>query len=612
MNVAIQSATPAPAAGGEDDMRYKSHYWQQQVQLAQVSCEASSSHSYASDAARRSKGGMSEAPMNVADLALQMIKHDKAAGLAGNALSSTQFTPSRPRANVSNTQEKRELIEEERQRHINEDINKQFWTAIDLSGQGLLSVSPRLLHYNFLQKLFLNHNNLGSVPLCITKMHHLKVLDLSHNLLVELPSEMGLMYSLRYLFLFHNRIKRLPFELGSLFQLDLLGIEGNPLVEEQRSTIAEHGTRDLIVSLRDNAPQGDPPKPREWIQLEDEDLSRARFSLLSYNTLCERYATPQMYGYTPSWALAWEYRSQLLVEQVLAQDTDIVCLQEINRISLDRLWIPALLKCGYDYVYHPKTRSRTMANEGDAASVDGCVLFYKTSVFKLLHRHTVDFNSKALGNDSLKRSQDVFNRIMVRDNIALIAVLQHLETNRLLEVATTHVHWDPAYPDVKLVQTAILMEEAEALAATIASSTSPLGQQFPNIKNISQIPTIICGDFNSSKNSGVYELLDTGSVSADHTDLKGYRYGTYTDVGIHHKFHLNSSYSEGVQLPFTNYTPDFVEVIDYIWHTNQLLNVEALLGPIDEAYVAKHVGFPNAHNPSDHIPIAASFSFKGT
>lgn len=34
---------------------------------------------------------------------------------------------------------------------------------------------------------------------------------------------------------------------------------------------------------------------------------------MCYNVLCDKYATRQMYGYCPSWALAWEYRKKVVI-----------------------------------------------------------------------------------------------------------------------------------------------------------------------------------------------------------------------------------------------------------------------------------------------------------
>lgn len=68
---------------------------------------------------------------------------------------------------------------------------------------------------------------------------------------------------------------------------------------------------------------------RFWHSLDQyNDLdSRNSFTLLTYNILAEKYATPQMYGYVPSWALLWEYRKQMILHEVLSYDADIICLQ---------------------------------------------------------------------------------------------------------------------------------------------------------------------------------------------------------------------------------------------------------------------------------------------
>lgn len=84
-------------------------------------------------------------------------------------------------------------------------------------------------------------------------------------------------------------------------------------------------------------------------------------------------------------------------------------------------------------------------------------------------------------------------------------------------------------------------------------------------------------------------------------------YGRYTTEGIAHRLKLRSSYDAVNELPFTNYTPGYKGVIDYIWYTANSLSVTNLLGPVDAEYLKSVVGFPNAHYPSDHIPIQAEF-----
>lgn len=58
--------------------------------------------------------------------------------------------------------------------------------------------------------------------------------------------------------------------------------------------------------------------------------SAAVFTVMCYNVLCDKYATRQLYGYCPSWALNWEYRKKGIMEEITNCDADIISLQ-VNR-----------------------------------------------------------------------------------------------------------------------------------------------------------------------------------------------------------------------------------------------------------------------------------------
>jgi len=48
---------------------------------------------------------------------------------------------------------------------------------------------------------------------------------------------------------------------------------------------------------------------------------------MCYNVLCDKYATRQLYGYCPSWALNWEYRKKSIMQEILGCNADIISLQ---------------------------------------------------------------------------------------------------------------------------------------------------------------------------------------------------------------------------------------------------------------------------------------------
>jgi CCR4-NOT transcription complex subunit 6 len=288
-----------------------------------------------------------------------------------------------------------------RQRNSLTQLNNSDWTAIDLGGMMITNLSPPIFQYNFLTCLYLNHNNLRSLSPEIAKLTNLQILNLTGNKFTILPIELGLVVSLKELLLFDNQISYLPPELGHLYRLEIIGLEGNPMTDPIATMIQKDGTRAVITYLRDICPGsillilvGSPPADREWIMLEEENQSANSagdiflisdiFTVMCYNTLSEKYATPQAYAYTPSWALAWDYRKDLLLQDILNYNADIVCLQvflffmqEIEAGQFEDFFKEQLSHLAeYDGVFYQKSRARTMG-EQERASVDGCATFFK-------------------------------------------------------------------------------------------------------------------------------------------------------------------------------------------------------------------------------------------
>lgn len=593
-----------------------SMYWQHQTLLCQLSRTEDMPHFYARQYAQNSRKNKNpysevktvsliEATKTIVAALEEQEKQQKAA--------QTSSTPTTLMRN-----KKVDLEEDEEQRMMARTQGKQLWCHLDLSGQGLLNLSPKLFQYDFLESLYLNNNKLTLVPAVVKNLRGLRVLDLSHNRINEVPPELGLCYNLRYLYLFDNNIKTLPNEFRNLIELLFLGIEGNPIDLKIANLVAEKGTKELISHFRDMEPTYAEPTPRSWLLLKDDgevidpvtnpdaygednvtDTSDT-FTLMSYNTLCQHYATTKLYKYTPSWALDWEFRRNALKEEILRQNTDVVCLQEVETRTYHEFWTPLMVSVGYKGFFFSKTRSKTMS-EAESKKVDGCATFYRTSKFQLIQKQNLEYNTVCMGSDKYKKTKDLFNRFMNKDHIALITYLQHIETGEKIVFVNTHLHWDPAFNDVKALQVGILLEELQGIVKKFNHTN--------NLDDVKNTSLVICGDFNSTKDSAVYQLFSTGAVSK-HEDLEGRDYGRFTDEGFHHNFKLKSAYDNIPDMPFTNYTPTFINVIDYIWYSTSTLQVKGLLGQADDDYMTHHVGLPNAHFPSDHIPLVSKFQIR--
>ena len=591
------------------------NFWQHQQQLCQISRASTDPHNYARQYAsnsRKLKNPYAETK------SIGLIEATKVIVASIEEEEQKKKLATRDPASAALLHNKKitqglddDSMEEQRMRLKTQ--GRQLWCQLDLSGQGLVNLSPKLFHYDFLESLYLNNNKLTSIPPDISKLRSLRTLDLSHNRIGELPSELGLCFNLRFLYLFDNNIRSLPASFGNLFELQFLGVEGNPLDLNIANLVAEKGTKELIAAIRDQKSTTTSPEPRHWLQVEDdgevvdtkepykhEQSSGNAFTLMSYNTLCQHYATPKMYKFTPSWALQWEYRRELLEKEVLNYSTDVICMQEVETRTYMEFWAPLLAQKGYRGLFFSKTRSKTMS-ENDSKKVDGCATFYKVDKFTLVHKQNFEYNSVCMGSDKYKKTKDLFNRFMNKDNIALISYLEHKETGERICFVNTHLHWDPAFNDVKTLQIGILLEELQGFIKKY--------QQTSSMEEVKKAPLVICGDFNSVKQSAVYQLFSTGS-SKDHSDLSGKDYGKFTESGFHHPFKLKSAYDAVGELPFTNLSPAFTDNIDYIWYSTSKLQVKGLLGEIDKKYVSHCIGFPDPNFPSDHVPILAKFQIK--
>lgn len=533
------------------------------------------------------------------------------------------------------------------------EISRQEWNGLDMGGHGIVKMSEGVFCYKFLHEIYLNSNRLTLLPMEIGTLRQLRFLDLSHNQLTELPPELGMCVFLETLILFDNQLRTLPNELGSLSQLDMLGIEGNPMDENMRQCLIEKGTRELIMQLRENGPSkfSDPttsliiltrlpvplpPPPRQMIDIAGAtDDSESTIRVFTYNILCSKYATKELYGYTPSNALEWEYRREEVLQEIQSAAADIVCLQEVDTESFREYFSMKLAYSGYKGVFWPKGRAKTMSEEKQKV-VDGCATFYDSKKFVLLDKQLVDFANIAINRSDMKNQSDIFNRVMPRDHIAIVTFFENRMDGSRLIVVNVHTFANPAYADVKTIQTAILMEYLAKLSEKYArwpackdktryklsSDESP--QDPPEEEEEPQpsmvyssgtaLPLFVVGDFNSEKGSGVHTLLSTGSIPGAHPDLEGFSYGNFTREGIVHPFSLRSAYAglEGTvdELGWTNYTPGFTGVLDYIWYGSNCFDVKSVLGGWDKEYLTRVPGFPHWHFPSDHLSLLAEFTIR--
>ncbi|KAH7108021.1 glucose-repressible alcohol dehydrogenase transcriptional effector [Auriculariales sp. MPI-PUGE-AT-0066] len=497
------------------------------------------------------------------------------------------------------------------------------WHSLDIGGTRIQHISLALFRYTWLTGLFLNHNQIGSIPPQIKYLKALTVLDMTGNQLTSVPPELGMLAALKELFLFDNMLVTLPYELGTLHLLEMLGMEGNPLEGTLKKILQTEGTPALIAYMRDHAKTPPPPPERQFRsllsdaerRLQDNDTGSETFSIMCYNILCQWYATPSLYGYTPSRALEWSSRRELILTETTLINADFLCLQEVDADSYRSTFLPEYQKeCGYDGVHYQKPRERA-AVQDEKGRVDGCATFYKTAKWTLLERQLLDFQAMAIQRPDFVKSQDMFTRILSKDNIGVLTAFENIATGARIVIANVHLQWNEDYRDVKLVQLSLGLDAIDQMAKRIAALPPrplPGGGTGPTYTDGHRVPTVFCGDFNSTHESSIYELMSTGSLAPDHEDFMGYKYGLYTqdNGGPRTKFQFKDAYATVPQLTMTNFAPTFAGILDYIWFSSHTIGLTAALEEVDPEYLSRCVGFPNWHFPSDHIPLAAQFRIK--
>ncbi|CAO3573228.1 unnamed protein product [Mortierella alpina] len=350
------------------------------------------------------------------------------------------------------------------------------------------------------------------------------------------------------------------------------------LYEDASSSIAD----DILIAL---------PK-RSWVYDSTNPVSMCAksFVVMSWNLLSPRLCHPSRLDVRCEPAfLDWSYRKESILNQIAFTDADIVCLQELELKDYEEYFNPHLSRLGFRSIHAYKMNVYEMR--------DGCAIFYRDSRFKLLNEHVLRFNQVELDDNNVKRpslARDTAIRFNLFHNLAIVALFENRRTKRQVQVATTHLLADPAFPDAKMLQTAILtskleeLKEAAMRTASEAASTAAAtveggvsGAELASTHQSQHIPTILAGDFNSLPESSVVQFLKTGQV--DTCYFGGNDFGRFTRAHSKHFYHhlgLDDSYKTSI-LPFTNATRQFQGTIDYLLYDPSSLGLIGFLDHLE-------------------------------
>ncbi|XP_030889174.1 nocturnin [Leptonychotes weddellii] len=259
----------------------------------------------------------------------------------------------------------------------------------------------------------------------------------------------------------------------------------------------------------------------------------------------------------PVEALKWEERKCLILEEILAYQPDILCLQEVDHYF--DTFQPLLSRLGYQGTFFPKPWSPCLDVEHNNGP-DGCALFFLQNRFKLVNSANIRLTAM-----TLKTNQ-----------VAIAQTLECKESSRQFCIAVTHLKARTGWERFRSAQGCDLL------------------QNLQNITQGAKIPLIVCGDFNAEPTEEVYKHFASSSLN------------------------LNSAYKllspDGQsEPPYTTWkirtSGECRHTLDYIWYSKRALSVRAALDLLTEEQIGPN-RLPSFNYPSDHLSLVCDFSFN--
>lgn len=349
-----------------------------------------------------------------------------------------------------------------------------------------------------------------------------------------------------------------------------------------------------------------------------KDVTESRplgtFKVASYNVMADAYTEPGPGRVTVIKPFV-QGRLGLILKDIENIGADVLCLQEVESDLGENDYRQFLNARGYDMVYHVKARAKDhLVPENWKGRVDGLLLAWRTKKFNLLKMD--NFELRELIFESPNKwgvERKTLQSLLKLDNSISIAILEttHVRAQRKqIAIANIHGHagGENAKACINVLQTQLALHACrKAMYSFLGNNPRKVDAEAP-----APLPLIFAGDFNARPGSGSHSLLSTGFLPKDSHFLTYSQGKQSTTEDMKHYMSLKSSYGDSLfGEPRATYhaNPQLNGVLDYIWYTPSHLSVHRLL-EVPDLSMRSGLKLPTTEFPSDHLPIAAEFSFN--
>lgn len=281
----------------------------------------------------------------------------------------------------------------------------------------------------------------------------------------------------------------------------------------------------------------------------------------------------------PDEALTWDCRKYQIVQEIIQNDPDIVCLQEVDHFN----FLKTILSTqNYDGIFFPKPDSPCLyvkENNGP----DGCAIFFKKSKYEITNYAT--------------RVLEVWR--VQSNQVAISANFKNLETGKEFCISTTHL---------KARHGALLSKLRNEQGKDLMEFVSSVAEDRP---------LILCGDFNAEPIEPVYStILNNKSLglSSAYSDLLALNKSVKDEETTSSSITRTApEISASLEPEYTTWKiredGEVCHTIDYVFYTKNSMDVQnCLMFPNGDELGKDRV--PSFKYPSDHFSLVCDFVFK--
>ncbi|WKY00752.1 hypothetical protein Q1695_015074 [Nippostrongylus brasiliensis] len=341
----------------------------------------------------------------------------------------------------------------------------------------------------------------------------------------------------------------------------------------------------------------------KWCQSEKPSEC---FRVVSYNILADLYldlsgAQEELFfPYCPKSYQMYEYRYPLLLRELSGYDADLCFLQEVDHRMQMRYLDKLFESLGLEMNFARKQKEVT----------EGSVIAFRRDRFTLLHsgsyglasllEHDISADIRSMLSTSAT-SQEIF---VSRPTTIQIVVLRDQRYNDIIVCGNSHLHHSPRHEHLKAFQAAIAVRQLDKVR-----------REFSALYPQENIRLLFAGDFNSTPDGPVYELISTGFLSKSSTCWKLDENLVVDDLKL---LPCGTGLTNLTGTEPTNFTchkgvdgkqRGFSGCLDYVWSDSTAILHRMAPRPTQEL-LTKYDALPSKIAPSDHIPLICDIRFE--